>query len=170
MTAWLELLATVSRGANAKWLNGSTTDGLLIHVSHKYGTGGTDRHVRAAANRLKVAQDRRSRTEGAAAERLLAAAAQRINTSAMLNSPFKSRALRPSSGLIQHPCPRDVYRPFQTLTGGGRTLQMPVFSAMGRILLMKAYGSLNSSQLGSKTGHSGGGWNSSGRGWLIVSR
>lgn len=46
---------------------------------------------------------------------------------------------------------------------------MPVFSAMGRILLMKAYGSLNSSQLGSKTGHSGGGLNSSGRGWLIVS-
>ncbi|KAA8591359.1 hypothetical protein FQN60_002302, partial [Etheostoma spectabile] len=34
---------------------------------------------------------------------------------------------------------------------------------------MKAYGSLNSSQLGSKTGHSGGGLNSSGRGWLIVS-
>lgn len=56
-----------------------------------------------------------------------------------------------------------------TLTGGGRTLQMPVFSAMGRILLMKAYGSRNSSQLGSKTGHSGGGLNSSGRGWLIVS-
>lgn len=46
---------------------------------------------------------------------------------------------------------------------------MPVFSAIGRILLMKAYGSLNSSQLGSKTGHSGGGLNSSGRGRLIVS-
>ncbi|TNN73309.1 hypothetical protein EYF80_016472 [Liparis tanakae] len=45
---------------------------------------------------------------------------------------------------------------------------MPVFSAMGRILLMKENGSLNSSQLGSKTGHSGGGLNSSGRGWLIV--
>lgn len=48
-------------------------------------------------------------------------------------------------------------------------MQMPVFSAIGRILLMKAYGSLNSSQLGSKTGHSGGGLNSSGRGRLIVS-
>lgn len=34
---------------------------------------------------------------------------------------------------------------------------------------MKAKGSPNSSQLGSKTGHSGGGSNSSGRGWLIVS-
>lgn len=45
---------------------------------------------------------------------------------------------------------------------------MPVFSAMGRILLMKANGSANSSQLGSKTGHSGGGTNSSGRGWVIV--
>lgn len=55
------------------------------------------------------------------------------------------------------------------LTGGGRTLQMPVFSAMGRILLIKAYGSRNSSQLGSKTGHSGGGLNSSGRGRLMVS-
>lgn len=46
------------------------------------------------------------------------------------------------------------------LTGGGRTLQMPVCSAMGRILWMKAKGSANSSQLGSKTGHSGGGRNS----------
>lgn len=90
------LLATVSPGANAKRLNGSTTDGLLTHVKHKYGTGGTDRHVHRAANRLKVSQDRGSPTEGAAAERLLAAAAQRMNTSAMLNSPFKSRALGPS--------------------------------------------------------------------------
>lgn len=46
------------------------------------------------------------------------------------------------------------------LTGGGRTLQMPVCSAMGRILWMKAKGSANSSQLGSNTGHSGGGRNS----------
>lgn len=46
------------------------------------------------------------------------------------------------------------------LTGGGRTLQIPVFSAMGRILLMYAKGSANSSQLGSNTGHSGGGMNS----------
>lgn len=73
---------------------------------------------------------------------------------------------RLNGGLIQHP---PTFLSFSTLTGGGRTLQMPVFSAMGRILLMKAYGSLNSSQLGSKTGHSGGGLNSSGRGWLIVS-
>lgn len=48
----------------------------------------------------------------------------------------------------------------RALTGGGRTLQMPVCSAMGRILWMKAKGSANSSQLGSKTGHSGGGRNS----------
>lgn len=74
---------------------------------------------------------------------------------------------RLNGGLIQHP--PMFLSSFSTLTGGGRTLQMPVFSAMGRILLMKAYGSLNSSQLGSKTGHSGGGLNSSGRGWLIVS-
>ena len=45
---------------------------------------------------------------------------------------------------------------------------MPVFSAIGRILLMKANGSPNSSQLGSKTGHSGGGLNSSVRGRDIV--
>lgn len=37
---------------------------------------------------------------------------------------------------------------------------MPVFSAMGRILLMNPKGSEKSSQLGSKTGHSGGGTNS----------
>lgn len=48
----------------------------------------------------------------------------------------------------------------RALTGGGRTLQMPVCSAMGRILWMKAKGSANSSQLGSNTGHSGGGRNS----------
>lgn len=45
-------------------------------------------------------------------------------------------------------------------TSGGRILQMPVFSAMGRILLMYPKGSEKSSQLGSKTGHSGGGTNS----------
>lgn len=39
-------------------------------------------------------------------------------------------------------------------------MQIPVCSAMGRILWMKAKGSANSSQLGSKTGHSGGGRNS----------
>ena len=43
---------------------------------------------------------------------------------------------------------------------GGLILQMPVFSAMGRILLMNPNGSEKSSQLGSKTGHSGGGTNS----------
>lgn len=53
------------------------------------------------------------------------------------------------------------------LTGGGRTLQIPVFSAMGRILLMYAKGSANSSQLGSNTGHSGGGMNSFSGGWVI---
>lgn len=37
---------------------------------------------------------------------------------------------------------------------------MPVFSAMGRILLINPKGSEKSSQLGSKTGHSGGGTNS----------
>lgn len=37
---------------------------------------------------------------------------------------------------------------------------MPVFSAMGRILLMNPKGSEKSSQLGSNTGHSGGGTNS----------
>lgn len=139
MTGWPEPLATVSRGANAKRLPGRTTDGLLTHVNHKYGTGGTDRRRHAAANRLKVAADGGSPTEGAAAEKLLAAAAQRMNTSAMLKSPFKSRALGPSEA--SEPWTRSVYRPSQTLTGGGRTLQMPVFSAMGRILLMKAYGS-----------------------------
>lgn len=46
------------------------------------------------------------------------------------------------------------------LTGGGRTLQIPVRSAMGRILWIKPKGSANSSQVGSKTGHSGGGRNS----------
>lgn len=45
-------------------------------------------------------------------------------------------------------------------TSGGRILQMPVFSAMGRILLINPKGSEKSSQLGSKTGHSGGGTNS----------
>lgn len=54
------------------------------------------------------------------------------------------------------------------LTGGGRILQMPVFSAMGRILLMNPKGSANSSQLGSNTGHSGGGINSLGRDWVIL--
>lgn len=88
----------------------------------------------------------------------------------MLSSPFKSPALRLNGELIQHPRLRNAFLlPLKALTGGGRTLQMPVFSAIGRILLMKAYGSRNSSQLGSKTGHSGGGLNSSGRGRLIVS-
>lgn len=45
-------------------------------------------------------------------------------------------------------------------TLGGRILQMPVFSAKGRMRPMKLSGSVNSSQLGSKTGHSGGGTNS----------
>lgn len=45
-------------------------------------------------------------------------------------------------------------------TSGGRILQMPDFSAMGRILLMNPKGSEKSSQLGSNTGHSGGGTNS----------
>ncbi len=45
-------------------------------------------------------------------------------------------------------------------TSGGRILQMPVFSAMGRILLINPKGSEKSSQLGSNTGHSGGGTNS----------
>lgn len=54
------------------------------------------------------------------------------------------------------------------LTGGGRILQIPVFSAIGRILLMNPKGSANSSQLGSKTGHSGGGINSLGREWVIL--
>lgn len=45
-------------------------------------------------------------------------------------------------------------------TLGGRILQMPVFSASGRMRPMKLRGSVNSSQLGSKTGHSGGGTNS----------
>lgn len=53
------------------------------------------------------------------------------------------------------------------LTGGGRTLQIPVFSAMGRILLINAKGSANSSQVGSNTGHSGGGVNSAGPRWVI---
>lgn len=45
-------------------------------------------------------------------------------------------------------------------TLGGRILQMPVFSAKGRMRPIKLSGSVNSSQLGSKTGHSGGGTNS----------
>lgn len=45
-------------------------------------------------------------------------------------------------------------------TLGGRILQMPVFSARPRMRPMKPSGSLNSSQLGSNTGHSGGGTNS----------
>lgn len=45
-------------------------------------------------------------------------------------------------------------------TLGGRILQMPVFSARGRMRPIKLSGSVNSSQLGSKTGHSGGGTNS----------
>lgn len=45
-------------------------------------------------------------------------------------------------------------------TSGGRILQMPVFSAIGRILLINPRGSEKSSQLGSNTGHSGGGTNS----------
>lgn len=48
----------------------------------------------------------------------------------------------------------------RVFTSGGRILQMPVFSAMGRILLINPKGSEKSSQLGSKTGHSGGGTNS----------
>ncbi len=59
-------------------------------------------------------------------------------------------------------------RPDSTHGGGGRTLQIPVFSAMGRILLINANGSANSSQLGSNTGHSGGGVNSTGPGWVIL--
>lgn len=46
------------------------------------------------------------------------------------------------------------------LTWGGRILQIPVFSAIGLILLINPKGSENSSQLGSNTGHSGGGTNS----------
>lgn len=45
-------------------------------------------------------------------------------------------------------------------TWGGLILQMPLFSAIGLILLMKPSGSEKSSQLGSNTGHSGGGRNS----------
>lgn len=47
-------------------------------------------------------------------------------------------------------------------------MQIPVFSAMGRILLINANGSANSSQLGSNTGHSGGGVNSAGPRWVIL--
>lgn len=46
------------------------------------------------------------------------------------------------------------------VTSGGLILQMPVFSAIGRILFIYPKGSEKSSQLGSKTGHSGGGTNS----------
>lgn len=47
------------------------------------------------------------------------------------------------------------------LTGGGRILHIPDFSAIGRILAMYPSGSANSSHDGSNTGHSGGGINSS---------
>lgn len=47
------------------------------------------------------------------------------------------------------------------LTGGGRILHIPDFSAIGRILAMYPSGSVNSSHDGSNTGHSGGGINSS---------
>lgn len=83
-----------------------------------------------------------------------------------LNPNHSVHPSRLHRALTQHPVGADD---LLTLTEGGRTLQIPVFSAMGRILLMNAYGSLNSSQLGSKTGHSGGGLNSSGRGWLMAS-
>lgn len=42
------------------------------------------------------------------------------------------------------------------LTGGGLILQIPDFSAIGRILAMYPSGSRNSSAVGSKTGASGG--------------
>lgn len=48
------------------------------------------------------------------------------------------------------------------LTIGGLILQIPDFSAIGRILAMYPSGSRNSSHDGSNTGHSGGGTNSSG--------
>lgn len=53
-------------------------------------------------------------------------------------------------------------------TSGGRILQMPVFSAMGRILLMNPKGSEKSSQLGSNTGHSGGGTNSANADMVVM--
>lgn len=75
--------------------------------------------------------------------------------------PFK-----PNSESLRRPGPVQPVR-FRPLTGGGRTLQIPVFSAMGRILLINAKGSANSSQVGSNTGHSGGGVNSAGPRWVI---
>lgn len=72
-------------------------------------------------------------------------------------SPVRPRAGGGRPGPHTKAAPGGAMR---ALTGGGRTLQMPVCSAMGRILWMKAKGSANSSQLGSKTGHSGGGRNS----------
>lgn len=47
------------------------------------------------------------------------------------------------------------------ITGGGRILHIPDFSAIGRILAIYPSGSANSSHDGSNTGHSGGGTNSS---------
>lgn|SRR6218665_191043 len=50
---------------------------------------------------------------------------------------------------------------FSIQTRGGRILHMPDFSAIARIFWMYDIVSLNSSHVGSKTGHSGGGTNSS---------
>lgn len=50
---------------------------------------------------------------------------------------------------------------FSKPTGGGLILHIPVFTTTGRILVMYATGSLNSSGVGWKTGASGGGMNSS---------
>lgn len=74
---------------------------------------------------------------------------------------------RPGDGRMAQALPRgEGEQPTQTPgraaagTLGGRILQMPVFSARPRMRPMKPRGSPNSSQLGSKTGHSGGGTNS----------
>ena len=58
--------------------------------------------------------------------------------------------------------PKKIHQIFQLnliqkLTGGGRILIMPCCSAMGLIFSRYASASLNSSLVGVKTGHSGGG-------------
>lgn len=80
----------------------------------------------------------------------------------LLNCPHQPRPPQQHTARGRRSTRNDI------LTGGGRILQIPVFSAMGRILLMYAKGSANSSQLGSKTGHSWGGMNSFSCGWVIV--
>lgn len=76
----------------------------------------------------------------------------------------------PPATLIFHPRPRRRRLPAPNLTAGGRILQMPDFSAMGLIFAMYPRGSRNSAQLGSNTGHSGGGRKSSDPGSMVGPR